>query len=97
MAAEDKLISAKAIKDHLSSYAGMFTDELGFAVSLEAVLRGIDFIAETDAVEVVRCKECRHRGKLYGNHLCQHPKAILSQVTDDDFCSCGERKYNEID
>ena len=48
-----------------------------------------------DAVPVVRCKDCKHRGKLYRNHLCDHPKAILGRVVDDDFCSYGERKDGE--
>jgi hypothetical protein len=48
-----------------------------------------------DAVPVVRCKDCKHRGKLYRSHLCDHPKAILSRITDTDFCSYGERKDGE--
>ena len=40
----------------------------------------------------VRCKDCVYRGKLYASHLCQHPKAILGKVINEDFCSYGERK-----
>lgn len=43
-------IEREAVKGHLRSYAGMFTDELGFAVSLEAVLNGIDFQPAADVV-----------------------------------------------
>lgn len=70
------MISRSALKDHVSSYAGMFTDELGFAVSMEAVLRGIDFMESVDAVEVVHgewiissdgyypyCSECKNEPK----------------------------------
>ena len=39
---EMRLIDADLLKEHISSYAGMFTDE-GFMVRLEAVLCGIDF------------------------------------------------------
>ena len=52
----DDLIYRGALKEHIGSYAGMFTDELGFVVSLEAVLRGIDFVEAVDAVEVVHGK-----------------------------------------
>lgn len=38
-----RLIDADALKEYLKSYTGMFTDELGFVVALEAVLNGIDF------------------------------------------------------
>ena len=48
-----------------------------------------------DVAPVVRCKDCKHRGKLYRNHLCDHPKAILSRITDTDFCSYGERREED--
>jgi hypothetical protein len=53
MANERRLISADALKEHLKSYTGMFTDKIGFAVSLGAVLWGIDAAPKVDAVEVV--------------------------------------------
>jgi hypothetical protein len=48
-----------------------------------------------DAVEVVRCKDCRNR--LEGTKMCSHPGAMgwdAIEVEDDDFCSYGERKDN---
>lgn len=46
----------------------------------------------SDVVKVVRCKQCKHRGKLYRSHLCDHPEALLSRVTDNDYCSHGEEE-----
>lgn len=40
-----------------------------------------------DAVEVVRCRECKHRDGIPGQ-----PNIVCSQMHDDDFCSYGERK-----
>lgn len=52
--------------------------------------------AETvDAVEVVRCRECKHR---YNGKDCTHPLLLsysfgaIRNVKDNDFCSYGERK-----
>ena len=47
-----------------------------------------------DAVEVVRCKDCKHRyiaesGVIF---CTQH---LTMSANDDDFCSYGERKDNE--
>jgi len=43
-----------------------------------------------DVVEVVRCKDCRKREKINGITVC--PIAwIKAEVSDDDFCSLGER------
>lgn len=49
---EMRLIDADLLKEHISSYAGMFTDE-GFMVRLEAVLCGIDFQPTAYDVEAV--------------------------------------------
>lgn len=40
-----------------------------------------------DAVEVVRCKNCKHRDGALGQ-----PNILCYQMHDDDFCSYGERK-----
>ena len=52
-----------------------------------------------DAVEVVRCKDCK-----YSKHLKQYPKVntwkcTLTDVVNraDDFCSYGERKDENED
>ena len=57
-------------------------------VRLEAVQKKIREAQVIDAVEVVRCKDCKFKdGETPGqpNILCYHMK-------DDDFCSYGERK-----
>ena len=40
-------------------------------------------------VEVVRCKDCKHRDSA---GLCQAEGQKLTIVTDDHFCGKGERK-----
>ena len=40
-----------------------------------------------DAVEVVRCWECKHRDGMPGQ-----PNIVCWQMHDDDFCSYGKRK-----
>ena len=45
-----------------------------------------------DAVEVVRCKDCKHCDPE--NHHCDHPMSTAAPLSrkPDDFCSYGERK-----
>ena len=52
--------------------------------------------AETvDAVEVVRCKDCRRCGVYTsGNLYCTHPNG-LADPKPDDFCSYGEGREGE--
>ena len=40
-----------------------------------------------DAVEVVRCKDCKHKDGMPGQ-----TNIVCWQMHDDDFCSYGERK-----
>ena len=53
---------------------------------------------KADAVEVVRCKDCKYR---CNGKDCDHPLLLswswgaIRNVKDDDFCSYGERKENE--
>lgn len=62
-----------------------------------ALAHAMVLIAPTvDAVEVVRCKDCRHRDDI--TKQCAHPKAMgwdALEPEDDDFCSYGERKVND--
>ena len=44
-------------------------------------------IPTVDAVEVVRCKDCKHKDGMPGQ-----PNIVCWQMHDDDFCSYGERK-----
>lgn len=44
-----------------------------------------------DAVEVVRCRECKHRYTMSsGMSFCS--KNFLMDAKDDDYCSRGERR-----
>lgn len=48
----------------------------------------LDSIIAADVVEVVRCKDCKHREDRLYCRLHKHPVI----VTNTDFCSYGERK-----
>lgn len=52
----------------------------------------IDVAPTIDAVEVVRCKDCKHRKEtVTGVATCQgHGIAFITQA--NDYCSYGERK-----
>ena len=48
-----------------------------------------------DAVEVVRCKDCKHRiySDFDGCYVCHH--GGFNAMHQDNFCSYGERKDND--
>ena len=73
---------------------------LSWAVSLnhpeylikDDALHIIDSFPAADAVEVVRCRDCKHCDPE--NHHCDHHMGTAAPLrrNPDDFCSYGERK-----
>ena len=60
----------------------------------------IDDAPAVDAVEVVRCKDCKFRKSAFNgeDYFCTVWDADESEtayVTDDDFCSYGERRNGD--
>lgn len=45
-----------------------------------------------NAVPVVRCLNCKYKGVLWRETICDHPNGMLHKVKPDDFCSYGQRK-----
>lgn len=43
---------------------------------------------ERRLVEVVRCKDCKHRNRYY----CFHPEQMYLAVDIDYYCARGERR-----
>ena len=57
----------------------------------------IEDFPTVDAVEVVRCKDCKYRKQFQsdGTFYCSDPNygmGIGVELQDDDFCSYGERR-----
>ena len=60
-------------------------------------LSSFDAIQATDVVEVVRCRECKHSGKIYstGGYIdCAYTQRLHEP---DFYCADGERKGGEDD
>jgi hypothetical protein len=69
----------------------IYKDEARSAVLHEhpAIAFCIDRVKAVDAVEVVRCKDCKYylRDDMFGGGYCHGER-----VKQDDFCSYGERR-----
>ena len=102
MANEKLLIDANALIRRLFPIAMNLAKEygsLGGAVS--GVIGHIYDEPTVDAVEVVRCKECKYycQDKINGV-ICRHPELDFDiecydhwiNTNPDDFCSYGERR-----
>lgn len=102
-------METKRLIDANGSYTINSNDNTGYSICFGGGIISVfddwgrcvcEFDAEdaptVDAVEVVRCKDCKNRDDITGE--CKHPKAVGWDVIipeDNDFCSYGERKDNE--
>ena len=87
MANEKRLIDANAlIEEAYAEGAYGYVDALQTAIA-----------PTVDAVEVVRCRECKYFGvyRYSGNGYCTNDNGYgFPNQKPDDFCSRGERKCN---
>ncbi len=91
---DKRLIDAnKLLKNGIRVSYGFDNDGV-LLIPIGDVIRSIKDAPTVDAVEVVRCKDCKHRGTDYCIfHINGEPAdEELLRKLDNDFCSYGERK-----
>ena len=72
----------------------------GYVCALSATEGIIAGLPDADVVEVVRCKDCKHREESpwFDGYRCGNPDEGMASgvvLRDNDFCSYGERKDND--
>ena len=93
MQSEKRLIDANAIP-YEEHYVPDGDTQWEYKKELCALKPVIDAMPTVDAVEVVRCKDCKHRG----SNLCPMETVELYPwfgTKNDAFCSYGERREGE--
>ena len=95
MATEKRLIDAEAIARKLKN-ANCAECNIVRQIQCSAcwVNDVLDLLCgdSVDAVEVVRCKDCKHWSMGYCNHFAYY--SYEPMTNEDGFCSYGERKGN---
>lgn len=86
------LIDRQALLGGPDVYRVTEYDEAGFSYVYKAVpVKAIQEAPTVDAVEVVRCKDCKLRCPE-SISVYRHCALSGMMVDDDDFCSYGERR-----
>ena len=83
-----RLIEAEEVYKVLTDYYHHKTE-----IQHKALKEAIGRVPSVDAVEVVRCEDCKHRME---NGMCEYKDYSVVAQDDNDFCSWGDRK-NETD
>ena len=95
MANEKRLIDANKIMNGIALYTAenAYLNDTALDV-LKMVADWLKCAPIVDAVEVVRCKDCKHSIKRIGKIECRCE--LDGKIWDiDDFCSYGERREGE--
>ena len=91
-----RLIDADALRTVIKAFSDKLKEDVGYSVLHPSdVLYTIDNAPTIDAVEVVRCKDCKHWNEWEnGTGSCQRSENAYFWFGTDltDFCSFGERK-----
>ena len=84
-----KLIDASAMRDDW-----LENGENEYVYDTNAVLDSIDAQPTIDAVEIVRCRDCKHWHKdtVFCGYMSYGEASERVNWYADDFCSYGERK-----
>lgn len=89
---EKRLIDAeKVIRDLTAMKAQLGVD----AILIDGMIDGLKRQPQVDAVEVVRCKDCKHSLTNNQRYICCRRNGFNSALNfdSDSFCSFGERRF----
>ena len=90
------LISRSALLPAIESYFEPINPDYPMTLTIEQIREVLNLLPAVDAVEVVRCKDCKHNGtwQCHMEYDEYHPEADIHHEMhgDDDFCSYGKRK-----
>ena len=102
MATEKRLIDANAFKGKLIRELNKTGKYTAYECGLDDAISYLDEQPTVDAVEVVRCKDCKYAmdmmpiensgGYMMGECTLRKEDDIVFTAWGDDFCSYGERK-----
>ena len=114
MATEKRLIDANAFKVFLEGVRQDYIEENTFSSDFAANVietvqdNYLELAPTVDAVEVVRCKDCKYRGNEIECPMCFEQEIewdddgytevdwiTHDRTQDDGFCHIGERKDND--
>lgn len=97
-----RLIDADALKEKAAKFQLVVDKDKIISTTYQLTADELNSLPTIDAVEVVRCRDCKF-SELFQNDsrgvMARYCKAFTFKrmVADNDFCSYGERKDNEID
>lgn len=83
----DDYINRTALKIAINDY-----EESHGTMSSMALWKCINEQPSIDAVEVVRCKDCKYSTLFYEELICENNKVSIYRVDNDFFCKWGEKE-----
>lgn len=82
-------------------------EDAGDRTGVETCIAVLEDAPAVDAVEVVRCKDCKHRGIVRECPMCYTEDSYdedygfdywdVDKTVDEGFCHCGEKMDAEVE
>lgn len=91
-----KLIDADTLIAKLEDDAKHMEDNIAIMFTYAAI-NDIKHEPTVDAVEVVRCADCKHSYDSLAMLFCSYGVCVDCEVRDDFYCAYAERRQDEID
>ena len=96
------LINRDALRAKLTKLIVGADENHDALLSVREAMKLIDLEPTVDAVEVVRCRDCRywhHKVDAHTHWVCSHHSfdKRLMHTTPDFFCADGKRRENDAD
>ena len=88
-----RLIDADALVLKLENDIDCMDDGI-LIIFTQAEIKDIKNALTVDAVEVVRCENCKHRN---GDYCHRYQNGYSAFIHRDDFCNYAERREDEAD
>ena len=100
-----RLIDADALMDVIRQHEYRLATKQGsidYGMFTLGIQQAVDEQPTVDAVEVVRCRDCKHykpqkKSAHWENSANYCNRVVTIKVQPDDFCSYGERKGAKMD
>ena len=91
-----RLIDADDFKEKIKGVcdAGGWLEPVTTAIK-EYICKQVDYQTTVDAVEVVRCKDCKYFDGECCDRYADETLGYSHSTQPNFFCACGERKIND--
>lgn len=90
-----RLIDADALGIGICNFDVFSPEGTLYAEGWNQAIKILQKAPTVDAIEVVRCKDCKWYKHYEGYDFCDNYTSLMDNVSDETFCCYGERRDDD--